>query len=310
MSYHNDPRNTPELLAALASHGLQAVSPSQLSDAFRIAWWAQEATIARLTAELAEAISEMHDLASSHAARAERAEAERDALIGAAYEARPALTAPQDGTLVRLLLDYSDEENWTPLEDEMQAWTIGYNTLADTGEDEWIIVGWNWSQDCWCEGSGKIIGWLPFVSEAPSDATAALDRIRAEAELAGWKRGRDDAAAHMDNASANCRKQFTYPPKTAEQRDWQTGALLHANAAKAIRALTPPADLAARLVTVLPDLSPDPRTAALVEAAKNTLTGYDQWANCVSGTPEDTIASGALLARVNRLRAALAAWEA
>lgn len=79
------------------------------------------------------------------------------------------------------------------------------------------------------------------------DATAALDRIKAEAELAGWKRGRDDAAAHMDNASVNCRKHFTYPPKNAEQRDWQTGALLHANAATAIRALTPLADLLERL---------------------------------------------------------------
>ena len=96
------------------------------------------------------------------------------ALVAAAYEVRPALTAPRDGTLVRLLLDYSDEENWVPLEDKIQAWTIGYNTLADAGDDEWIIVGWDWSQDCWCEGSGKIIGWLPFVPQAPADATAAL----------------------------------------------------------------------------------------------------------------------------------------
>ena len=79
------------------------------------------------------------------------------------------------------------------------------------------------------------------------DATAALDRLKAEAALAGWKRGREAAAAHMDNASANCRKHFTYPPKNAEQRDWQTGALLHANAATAIRAMSPPADLAARI---------------------------------------------------------------
>lgn len=99
---------------------------------------------------------------------------EVQALIAAAYEVRPALTAPRDGTLVRLLLDYSDEENWVQLEDKIQAWTIGYNTLADTGDDEWIIVGWDWSQDCWCEGSGKIIGWLPFVPQAPADATAAL----------------------------------------------------------------------------------------------------------------------------------------
>ena len=49
----------------------------------------------------------------------------------------------------------------------------------------------------------------------------------------------------------------------------------------------------------------DPRVVALVEAVKNTLTGYDQWANCASGTPEDTIATAALFSRINRLRAAL-----
>jgi len=113
---------------------------------------------------------------------------EVQAMIAAAYEVRPALTAPRDGTLVRLLLDYSEEENWVQLEDKIQAWTIGYNTLADTGDDEWIIVGWDWSQDCWCEGSGKIIGWLPFVPQATADATAALARIVREAEARGMRR--------------------------------------------------------------------------------------------------------------------------
>lgn len=119
---------------------------------------------------------------------------EVQAMVAAAYEVRPALTAPRDGTLVRLLLDYSDEENWVPLEDKIQAWTIGYNTLADTGDDEWIIVGWDWSQDCWCEGSGKIIGWLPFVPQAPADATAALAARDAAMRAEGLREAAEQCA--------------------------------------------------------------------------------------------------------------------
>lgn len=43
-----------------------------------------------------------------------------------------------------------------------------------------------------------------------------------------------EAAALMEVAAENCRKQFTYPPKTKEQRDYQTGAIIHSNAAAAI----------------------------------------------------------------------------
>ena len=84
------------------------------------------------------------------------------------------LDPPKDGTMVCLLVDYSGD-GVAPLEDALTAWTIGYNTLADTGEDEWIMVGWDWCHDCYCQGSGKIIGWAPF---APTE----LERMRAEAE--------------------------------------------------------------------------------------------------------------------------------
>lgn len=150
---------------------------------------------------------------------------EAQALIAAAYEVRPALTAPRDGTLVRLLLDYSDEENWVPLEDKIQAWTIGCNTLADTGDDEWIIVGWDWSQDCWCEGSGKIIGWLPFVPQAPADATAALARIVREAEARGMERAADRARVYASNyeQSSDGRNTFIL---LAEWADAEAAAIL------------------------------------------------------------------------------------
>ena len=50
------------------------------------------------------------------------------------------------------------------------------------------------------------------------------------------------AAALMETASENCRDNFTYPPKTKEQRDYQAGAIIHGNAAVAIRALPAPTE--------------------------------------------------------------------
>ena len=70
-------------------------------------------------------------------------------------------TAPTDGTMVRLLVDYSD--GGAPLEDEHPlSWTIGFNNLDNTGEDRWQFAGWSWEQDVFCEGSGKPVGWLPW----------------------------------------------------------------------------------------------------------------------------------------------------
>lgn len=81
---------------------------------------------------------------------------------------------PKDGSMLCLLLDYREGEN--PLEDALQAWTIGHNTLDDTGEDEWVILGWNWEQDCYTQGTGKIIGWMPFPFEQiPPNAMQRFD---------------------------------------------------------------------------------------------------------------------------------------
>lgn len=101
---------------------------------------------------------------------------------GAAFPAPlPVDLAPRDGTMLRLLVDYSEAANaaeiaqmnadgylWphTPLEDTADtAWTIGFNSLENTGEDTWQFVGWSWSQDCYVEGRGKVVGWLPLHGE-------------------------------------------------------------------------------------------------------------------------------------------------
>lgn len=72
---------------------------------------------------------------------------------------RDLATAPKDGTLIRLLVQF---ENCS-FEDSLEpCWTIGFNNLSNTGEDHWQFAGWNWSHDVICEGDGEPIGWLPF----------------------------------------------------------------------------------------------------------------------------------------------------
>lgn len=49
---------------------------------------------------------------------------------------------------------------------------------------------------------------------------------------------------------------------------------------------------------------------AMVAAAKAMIAAYDGWCECASGTREDIIACGTMLARSGRLRTAIAAYEA
>lgn len=76
---------------------------------------------------------------------------------------RPMETAPRDGTIIRLLVEFED----LALEDDTSKpiWTIGGNTSANTGEnpDLWQFAGWCWTHDRFTEGVGKPIGWLPMV---------------------------------------------------------------------------------------------------------------------------------------------------
>lgn len=78
-----------------------------------------------------------------------------------AIAANPIEAAPKNGTMLRLLVDYTDD-GANPLEDARQAWTIGFNQFDDTEEDVWEFAGWNWEQDCFTAGIGKVVGWLPF----------------------------------------------------------------------------------------------------------------------------------------------------
>jgi len=89
----------------------------------------------------------------------------------------PMETAPKDGTMVWLLVDYTGEDACHPLEDAPQAQTIGANTDDNMGPEEgqgWLFAGWSWEQDCFTQGQGKPIGWRPLATSGAADAIQGL----------------------------------------------------------------------------------------------------------------------------------------
>jgi hypothetical protein len=81
----------------------------------------------------------------------------------AAVAWRDMATAPKDGTLLILLVEFDEHST----EDEKQAPTIGANNFTNDGQDEWVFAGWCWSHDHWTQGVGKPIGWRPLTAEVP-----------------------------------------------------------------------------------------------------------------------------------------------
>ncbi|WP_423457996.1 hypothetical protein [Ottowia sp. VDI28] len=95
----------------------------------------------------------------------------------AAIAFRDMSTAPRDGSLLRLLVEFED----APLDDDnsVPQVTIGMNNLGNTGDDEWQFAGWDWSHDCFAQGTGKPVGWLPLLSDAEA-AAAPNAKVRYE----------------------------------------------------------------------------------------------------------------------------------
>ncbi|AWH36630.1 hypothetical protein C1929_07630 [Stenotrophomonas sp. ZAC14D1_NAIMI4_6] len=79
-------------------------------------------------------------------------------------EPRAMDTAPRDGTMVRLLVQFEDNAT----EDTAKpAWTIGACNDNYLGEDErtgWRFAGWCWTHDHFTEGKGVPVGWLPLIN--------------------------------------------------------------------------------------------------------------------------------------------------
>ena len=95
------------------------------------------------------------------------------------------------------------------------------------------------------DGNAEWVHYEPYERGPLARIKAALEPSQPDTIGAAWMR--EQAADLMDMASKNCLDQFTYPAKTKEHRDYQTGAIVHANAAIAIRAIPLPtnADLLA-----------------------------------------------------------------
>lgn len=90
--------------------------------------------------------------------------------VADAEAARPMDTAPRDGTLVRLLVEFSEHD----VEDsEGPHWTIGAWPGEGDENSDWQFAGWCWSHDHFTEGKGTPIGWLPFAVDAARKATGA-----------------------------------------------------------------------------------------------------------------------------------------
>lgn len=91
----------------------------------------------------------------------------------------PIDTYKKDGTIVRILVDYSGDDDHGSLEDDnsQPLWTIGFNNFEDDEVDEWNICGWDWSHDCFTEGHGTVIAWLPLVPELEAKPEAQIAPI-------------------------------------------------------------------------------------------------------------------------------------
>lgn len=103
--------------------------------------------------------------------------------------ARTMASAPRDGRILRLLVDYLADDARNPLDDASEAWTIGSNAFDNDGVDEWQFAGWDWSHDCFTEGEGTVIGWLPFHGESVPETD---DPAPAEAGLTYFLVGDDE----------------------------------------------------------------------------------------------------------------------
>ncbi|WFS20584.1 hypothetical protein P9K38_09705 [Pseudomonas sp. 905_Psudmo1] len=85
---------------------------------------------------------------------------------------RDMATAPRDGTMVRLLVEFTEHAT----EDADQAPTIGANNFENDGEDRWQFAGWCWSHDHFTQGQGEPIGWLPMLDEPRRIAPAQQEQ--------------------------------------------------------------------------------------------------------------------------------------
>lgn len=113
----------------------------------------------------------------------------------------PMESAPKDGQLVRLLVQF--EENAIDDGDEPFA-TIGQNNFQNDRVDRWQFVGWNWTHDEFTDGLGTPLGWLPMLDEQSTAARDVLAERQRQITTEGWTQAHDDlySAAELPRAAA------------------------------------------------------------------------------------------------------------
>ena len=108
---------------------------------------------------------------------------------------QPMESAPRDGTMVRLLVNFDDhatEDTTGP------AWTIGANNddnVDHSGRTGWQFAGWCWTHDHFTEGKGTPVAWLPIVGDFSELAPAGAAPEGMLARL-------EEAARRIDNGHA------------------------------------------------------------------------------------------------------------
>lgn len=110
---------------------------------------------------------------------------------------RDMATAPKDGSLLRLLVDFEQHATEDRIGPQP---TIGSNTWDNHHDfDVWQFAGWNWEQDCYTQGVGTPVGWLPMLDAALSAHPVAAPSAAAGERVAGLPDLRNVVAMLREN---------------------------------------------------------------------------------------------------------------
>jgi hypothetical protein len=87
-------------------------------------------------------------------------------VIGHRYPGiKPIGEAPANYAVLRILVDYHGVRFNSRLSNTPRyGWTIGSlkDPIDDSFSDECVLAGWDWCNDCYTEGHGRAIAFLPF----------------------------------------------------------------------------------------------------------------------------------------------------